>query len=347
MSDIFYSEVDPHLWLELNARAKTGRYDRSNESMNFMLEKIANVMVVPYKIESGEFGTSKSVIREAILGGHTVREGEYLPSSQYGFLTDRNYNLRELGFNADDQIIEKYNKPLNNTSRRIPPYITSVDMTNGDHSMSLLNSVTINFIVPNPERDLNYIESIYFRPGRNVDVIIEHPNSAVITMDTTKGKLSSDSLISAWERSDEYIKLKQRLDSSITEDGLVEDIKQERALFMKRLETFRHLNLVKFEGIIQSFTMDYQSDMSVQCTIQIIGTSNIYADIELIINSNNKSTGSDTETQNKTNTSTTSTTTTSNTTDPNSITTLGFFENLYKEVDNAISESNKRKKDKT
>ena len=282
MSDIFYSQVDPNLWSELNARGQAGRYDRSTKSMNFMLEKIANVMIIPYNTINGEPGTS--VINEAILGGQTVRTGEYLPSGQYGFLTDRNYNVSEYGFNDQGNIIEKYSKPLINTSKRIPPYITSVDITIGDHSMGLLNSVTANFVIPNPERDLNYMESIYFRPGRKVAVIIEHPDSAVITMDRTNGFLSDTSLISAFEASDEYLEI---LKSNKDIQQRLKEADEARIRMLKRLQPFRHLNLVRFEGIIQSFTMDYQSDMSVQCTIQVIGTSNVYTDISLIINSNN------------------------------------------------------------
>ena len=49
MSDIFYTEVDPNLQLELNYRGQSGRYSRTTKDLQFMLEKIANVQIIPYK----------------------------------------------------------------------------------------------------------------------------------------------------------------------------------------------------------------------------------------------------------------------------------------------------------
>ena len=43
MSDIFYSQLDENLQRELDARAATGKINRSTNALNFMLGKIANV----------------------------------------------------------------------------------------------------------------------------------------------------------------------------------------------------------------------------------------------------------------------------------------------------------------
>jgi len=296
MSDIFYSEVDRNLWQELNARGQSGKFNRNTADLDFMLGKVANVAIVPYNLDKNN-PEIKYTIREAILGGKTVISNEYLPSGEQGFLSDRRYTvynkLRKSDNNNEDSIPsgERLNK-----SRRIPPYITSMDMTIGDHSMGLLNSVTMNFTIPNPERDLNYIESVYFRPGRHVTVIIEHPESAILTKQTTNGLLSEDSLPTA-----EVLK------------------KSKKNYTQSDLDRFRKLNCVVFDGVITSFTLDYQTDMTVTATLNIIGTSNVYTDVSLIINSSEK-TKTDTEE-----------------TDTETEIYPSFFKNLSDEVENAVT----------
>lgn len=275
MSDIFYSEVDSNVWKELNARGQAGRISRDTKDLQFMLEKIANVAVIPYKLDPNN-PQIKYAISEAILGGNTVRGGEYLPSGINGYLTDRSYNVVTnlgkisvpIGLFSSIETEIKDSDPRVNSSRRIPPFITSMDLTIGDNSMGLLNSVNINITVPNPERDLNYIESIYLRPGRHVSVVIEHPESAILSIDETAGRLSDQTLP--------------------TLDALAEQQKVTKEFLVDSLERFRKLNSICFDGLIQSFTIDYQPDMSAQITLSIIGTSNVYTDVSLIINSNNQ-----------------------------------------------------------
>ena len=50
--DIFYSQVDANLQLELNARGKAGFSSKTNKDLQFMLEKIANVYITPYTDET-------------------------------------------------------------------------------------------------------------------------------------------------------------------------------------------------------------------------------------------------------------------------------------------------------
>jgi hypothetical protein len=83
MSDIFYSQVDGNLQEELNARGRSGRYSRTTRDLQFMLEKIANVQIIPF---SDNERTKQ--IDAAILGGGTVRTGEYLPSGPNGYVSD-------------------------------------------------------------------------------------------------------------------------------------------------------------------------------------------------------------------------------------------------------------------
>ena len=72
--DIFYSEVDANLQLELNARGRAGFSSRTNKDLNFMLGKIANVQITPYN--DAKYTVP---ILEAILGGELVRTPPYLP----------------------------------------------------------------------------------------------------------------------------------------------------------------------------------------------------------------------------------------------------------------------------
>jgi hypothetical protein len=258
MSEIFYSQVDENLQKELNARGRSGKFSRTTQDMQFMLEKIANVTLIPYKDAD-----RKIQLVEAILGGNTVRSGEYLPSGPSGFLSDRKYNYAASIF-ENGEIVQKTKETRTNTSRRIPPFITSLDISIGDHSMGLLNNATINITIPNPERDLNFIESVYFRPGRHVTVEIQHPASAVLTLSETNGELTG-SLPSA-----ETLK-------SLYPNFAEQDIR-----------SFKKLNAVRFDGLIKSFDLDYQPDMSVNATISMVGTSNVYTDLSLIIDSTEK-----------------------------------------------------------
>jgi len=258
MSEFLYSEVDPNVWLELNARGQSGRYNRTTKDLQYMLEKVANVVLIPYELDKKN-SDIKYTIKEAILGGNGVRGGEYLPSGLNGFLNDRMYDVTSSFFGSGNRLNTTAEQRVNK-SHRIPPYISSAEVSIGDHSAGLLNNATINLIIPNPERDLNYIESVYFRPGRYVSVVIEYPETAIVSMTTTHGKLSDKTLPS--------------LDKLVNLDSTFQ---------LEDLEKYNKMNVLRFDGLIQSFDISYQTDMSVASTIQLIGTSNVYTDISLIL----------------------------------------------------------------
>ena len=254
MSDIFYSQVDANLQTELNLRGRSGRYSRTTADLRFMLEKIANVELVAYETPDRD-----KIIEPATLGGQTVRSGEYLPSGPNGFVTDRNYTVTDTTIIAGG--VSDASKI--NSSRRTPPFITSCDVTIGDHSAGILNSATINITIPNPERDLNFIESVYFRPGRACTITIMHPESAILSDNkymTRKTLPSTETLINTGASS----------------------IKNAEELW----KTYAKLNTLKFDGLITKFTFEYQTDMSVIATLEMRGTSNLYPDLKLIMDSN-------------------------------------------------------------
>lgn len=151
MSNIFYSEVDPAVQLELNARGNAGK-NRTTADINFMVGKIANVQLTAYKSGSADPGTEVG-----FLGGSDVTVGRYLPSGENGFLMNSKYTVTTL--NLDQPIVTSSTSSVDDNSRRIGPIITGVSVDIGDHSMGLLNKATVNITIPNPTRDLDQVES--------------------------------------------------------------------------------------------------------------------------------------------------------------------------------------------
>ena len=279
--NIFYDNVDANLQGELNMRGKAGMQDRTNKSMNFMLGKIANVQCTAYEgtgsasaqIKSAEFG---------ILGGATTTSDRYLPSGPNGFLTTRKLERPSVGFYespgdiefmADEQdklspiLGQAYTRKelvYTDTSKRVGPYLTSVDVTIGDHSMGLLNKATVSFMVPNAERDLDNIENTWFHPGRFVRLDIVHPDSAIISKDATgnNGLLLETTVPNIEKLSKLYPNIKD-----------IYELQSE----------IRRMNIFTFEGLITSFEFSYTPDGSVDATIQLTGTSNVYADISMYL----------------------------------------------------------------
>ena len=264
MSDIFYSQVDKNLEKELNLRGRAGMYTRTTNDLQFMLEKTANVIITPYSDPE-----RTTILESGILGGTRIRTGEYLPTGPDGFVSTRAYKVSETKIEKNT-IKHGTAVPKTNNSRRTPPYVTSCEISIADSSNGLLNNATVNMVIPNPERDLNFIESVYFRPGRHVNIRIEHPVSAIVGETQF---LTADTMPST-------VKL-QEMYPGITKDQELQ---------------YSKLNAVTFDGLITSFTIDFNTDMSVNASISVTGTTNIYTDLNMVINSdptnNNKPAGS-------------------------------------------------------
>ena len=263
MSDIFYSQVDANLQLELLARAAAGKGNRRTKDINYMVSKVANVSITPYDIsyvtgsntDNQQAVSEKIPITEAILGGAGVRQGEYLPTGPRGFVTDRIYSITGSDGKADQRT---------NTSKRIPPYLTGLEVSIGDDSMGVMQTATANVTIPNPGRDLDYFESVYLRPGRNVKIYIEHPNTAIVgeTAYLTSGSLPSTEKLKA-------------LYPKITAE-------QEQA--------YKKMNAFVFDGVIISFTLDYQQDASVVASLTMRGTTQVYTDLSMAMSDTSKKT---------------------------------------------------------
>jgi len=253
--DIFYSQVDANLQLELNARGKAGFSSKTNKDLQFMLEKIANVYITPYTDE-----TKTKEIANASLGGAAMRGGEYMPTGKNGYLSDRSIIQKTRTINAKGTGFDEASPtPISNISRRIPPFITACEINIADNSNGLLNTATVNITIPNPERDLNFIESVYFRPGRNCTIIIEHPTTALVAIDKHNGLLTSGSNPTATALRDLY-----KMDPK------------------DYLDQYGQLNSKRFDGVITTFTMQYETDMSVTSTIELRGGATQINELSLI-----------------------------------------------------------------
>lgn len=275
-NNIFYTEVDPFLQTELNARAKAGFRDRSNTSLNYMLGKVANVQVTAFE------GTGSQGEIVGILGGAQTRTGRFQPNE---FLSDSSYEEDVVKFYETDidpvtrvaaALQGKKVEPgrayastnvLVDKSRRVGPYLTDCNINIGDHSFGLLNKATFQFTVPNVTRDLDAVEDIYFRPGRFIRIDVVHPESAIISKDETDNNiLLSETVIPNDKKLAELY------------PGLVKE----------KLENFkkqaRKMNQYRFEGLITNFNFSYDTDGSVNASINLTGTSNVYTDLSMVTN---------------------------------------------------------------
>jgi hypothetical protein len=253
MSNIFYSQVDPNLQAELNARGLSG-FNRSTKDLQYMLEKVANVQLTAY---SGSTYSDKAIVtsEHGILGGANVRDGRYLPTGPNGYLSETAYSEPSYITLTTGKAILSPGAGQLDRSARIAPYITSVDVQIGDHSMGLLNKATVAISIPNPQRDLDSVEEVWFRPGRNVKIEIANDSTSIIT----EGLLSS----SAIPNSEKLQELYEPSDVGILSTDL------------------RRMNEFSFYGLITSFEFSYQSNGTVDATISLTGTSNVYTDVSM------------------------------------------------------------------
>jgi hypothetical protein len=281
MSQIFYSEVDLNLQNELNRQARAGRYSRTTKDLAFMLEKICNVQLTAYnpvpKADPDNPGSTPlrgSIIDRplAVLGGKTTQSGRYLPSGRNGFLNSSQspYENRRINIKRDDSsgklIAEQvFDTESIDNSRRIAPYITIADVTIGDGAIGALNKASVNITIPNPDRDLNEMESIWMRPGRYVSLRIQHPESAII----------GDN--------------KQLTPFALPDDDKLKKLYPSWANNLENLKTqIGKMNQFDFNGLITNFDMSFQSNGSVDITIQMTGTSDIYTDITMLMDPSKK-----------------------------------------------------------
>lgn len=281
--NIFYTEVDDNLKKELDARGRTGFYDRSNRAIDFMVGKVANVLIQAYEKND----SAGKVV--GVLGGGQLRAGRWMPNGKDGYLTDSIVKHVDVAFWDEQDLI---NDPENSdivvgnaylnkyktkdTSKRTGPYITAVDINIGDHSMGLLNKATVQFTIPNISRDLDIVEQTWFRPGRYISIDIEHPKSALVsangnTMESVLSGLATNGLLTP-----KTIPNREKLEQ------LYPSWKKEMDKFIRQMS---RMNAVRFEGLITQFDFQFTPDGTITATLSITGTSNVYTDISMLIDS--------------------------------------------------------------
>lgn len=242
MSDLFYSQVNQQLQNELNARANAG-VRRNTADLAHLLEKIGNVELIAYK---GDNPTNDNRIPAAefgYLGGNTTRSKDYLPP---GFLS---------GTSSTDVLKTK-------------PFVNSVSFDLKDQTRGYINKGEVKIFIPDPGRDLNAIEQIYCKPGRNVQITIFYPDSAILTTD----KLSPSDLV-------DYSNLLK----------IYPDVNENEV---------QKLSKVTFNGKISTFSWSYDVNGSIEVSFEVLGTTGTYINVstyisENISNKNNENKNSD------------------------------------------------------
>ena len=323
--NIFYTEVDKNLQSELNARGNAGFNDRSNAALDYMLGKVANVQLTAYQSS----GSNSAVV--GILGGAQVRGGRYQPNE---FLSNPSYTRDEVKYwksqtesdFADSDAASsagnltgrayKDTKTLTDKSRRVGPYITDASINIGDHSFGLLNKADIKLVIPNVERDLDWAEDIFFRPGRFVRIDVTHPASAVITRNSETAGLLTPNVIPNDK------KLKELYPGLM--DEKLDNLKNE----------IRRMNSFRFEGLITNFDFSYDKDGTVNASLKLTGTSNVYTDVSMFQSSDATKEKEDTPTAKQVNQHVVVEPPSAET---GSNYTSQFYEQLYDKVDRTIS----------
>jgi hypothetical protein len=201
-----------------------------------MLTKIGNVEVSAYSDQN--YSTHLHT-----LGGHEVRSDAYIAGKPTGFLSTPKWNI------ADQFGTIK----TTDNSFRTPPFITSADIELNDHSFGLLNTAIISIVIPNPDRDLAFIESVFARPGRATRMTIAHPTTALANKTAV---LQKDPVPAGFE--------------IFTDEPTTN-------------ETAPLINQVVFEGLVISFDYMYQVDGTVALTIYLRGKSDVFTDVTMYI----------------------------------------------------------------
>ena len=228
MSDIFYSQVEPQVAAELQARAAAGKNRRSDKELQFILGKVANISIEAYERDFllSSNRPDQQPMANGVIGGRTVTNSSFLPTGPNGY--------------------------LNNVSRRIPPVITAGSISISDASLGALNEATVNILVS----DINGFEDfeqVFLRPGRNIIMRLEHPESALLTENAV-------------------IQVKQPKRRPVTEaadSAILYDTEPQK------------LNQVKFEGLITTFNTTWNADATITVTLNIRGRTSTFADIHL------------------------------------------------------------------
>ena len=164
-----------------------------------------------------------------------------------------------------------YLNDLVRPAHRIPPVVTAVSVAQNDQSKNYINKASVTILIPDATTDIDNMEAVWCKPGQYIKIKVVHPDSAILTKDG--GILSPD---------------------GIPSEPLLKKLYPDTDL-----NSLRKLNEFYFQGRISTFSYSYNSDGSISLTVEAIGTSNTYVDVQLFTNSKKKSTTTTTETVNE------------------------------------------------
>jgi hypothetical protein len=222
MSDIFYSQVNRKVAQELDLRGDAGKTGRSNDQLNYMLSKIANVELTAYK----GFIQDDEIL--GVLGGRNTRSTSFLPSGPDGY--------------------------LNRFSKRPEPVITGVTVNIADNAQYAINTSTVTILIQDPV-DLDIIENIYFKPGRVVKLAVRYPETAILSEDP-----------------------------NLSQSELVTSTRILRKEFAPELvDEFLKMDRLIFTGLVNSFSIKYNEDVTITATLNLRATAGTYPDAEMFI----------------------------------------------------------------
>ena len=142
----------------------------------------------------------------------------------------------------------------NRPAYRTTPGIADVQISLNDTSRSFINKAVVTILIPDATTDLDEMETIYCTPGRHIQIRVAQHDDAVLT----GGLLDVNDMPNTKTLRDFY--------PNIMFDDL------------------RKMNEVYFQGQISNFSYNYNSNGSVNLTIDVIGTSNTYGEMKIIMN---------------------------------------------------------------
>ena len=151
---------------------------------------------------------------------------------------------------------------LNRSSKRPEPVITGVTVNIADNAQFQINTSTVTILIQDPI-DLDIIERIFFKPGRIVKLTVQHPESAILSEDDPETGLAGNALSKS-----ELVTSTRILQNEFPPEIVDEFLKMDRLLFT---------------GLVSSFNIKYNEDVSITATLNLRATAGTYPDAEFFI----------------------------------------------------------------
>jgi hypothetical protein len=146
---------------------------------------------------------------------------------------------------------------LTKYSTRPGPVITGCTVNIADNAQFQINTSTINLLIQDPD-DLNLIEETFFKPGRVVKLVAQYHKSGILSEDT---KLATDEFVTS------YRILRNEFQDSNPD----------------LIDEFFQMDRVVFTGLINSFNLKYNEDVTISVTLNITATAGTYPSAEMFI----------------------------------------------------------------